>query len=91
MAGWLKAVFGLFDDPDRPVQVGRRMSEPEAHMWADVLRREGIGAGVRNEGLPPYTGSMTSSYTVWVRPDVAARARRIMSGETDEGESHEKT
>ena len=80
--GWLKSLLGQFDDSDSPVQVGRQMSEPEAHMWADVLRREGIGAGVRNEGLPPYTSSMSANYSVWVKPGEAERARKIVSGET---------
>ena len=80
---WLKSLLGLFDDSDSPVQVGQQMSEPEAHMWADVLRREGIGAGVRNEGLPPYTSSMSSNYSVWVKPGDAERAEQIVSGNAD--------
>lgn len=80
---WLKSLLGLFDDFDSPVQVGQQMSEPEAHMWADVLRREGIGAGVRNEGLPPYTSSMSSNYSVWVKPGDAERAEQIVSGNAD--------
>lgn len=91
MVNWLKSLFGFTDDPDRPVQIGQQMSEPEAHMWASVLKEEGIGAGVKNEGLPPYTSSMSSNYTVWVKPDDAARAEEIMSNEPHEGGPDETT
>lgn len=89
MVNWLKSMFGFTDDPDRPVQVGQQMSEPEARMWADVLLGEGIGAGVKNEGLPPYTSSMSSDYTVWVKPDDVERAVEIISSEPHEGEPDE--
>ncbi len=82
---WLKSLLGLFSAADAPVSVGGRMPEPEAHMWAEVLRSEGIGAGVRNEGLPPYTSSMSSNYSVWVQSGDAERARQIVSGEKEEG------
>lgn len=85
MVNWLKSLFGFIDDPDRPVQVGQQMSEPEARMLADMLREEGIGAGVRNQGLPPYTSSMSSNYTVWVSPGDVEQAERVMSIEPHEG------
>jgi|GEM_PF-7086491 hypothetical protein len=84
MLNFLKSLFGFTDDHDRPVQVGQQMSEPEAGMLADMLREEGIGAGVRNQGLPPYTSSMSSNYSVWVKPGDAEQAERIMSSEPDE-------
>ena len=85
MLNLLKSLFGFTDDPDRPVQVGQQISEPEARMVADMLREEGIGAGVRNQGLPPYTSSMSSNYSVWVKPGDAERAEHIMSSEPHEG------
>ena len=61
---WLKSLFGLKDDPDRLVRVGGMMSEPEAQMWAGVLKGEGIGAmQCRTKGYPPYTSSMGSNYS----------------------------
>ena len=89
---WLKSLFGLVeDDPDRLVRVGGPMPEPEAHMWTGVLKGEGIGAVVQNEGLPPYTSPMGSHYTVWVRFRDAEAAEQMMMGRPHNGGSHENT
>ena len=88
---WLKALFGLEDDPDRLVRVGGMMPEPEAQMWAGVLKGEGIGAAVQNEGYPPYTSSMSSNYSVWVRFRDAEVAERMIMGKPHDGGPHEKT
>ncbi|MCY4530681.1 MAG: hypothetical protein OXD46_16845 [Chloroflexi bacterium] len=88
---WLKALFGQNDDPDRLVRVGGMMPEPEAEMWAGVLKGEGIGAAVQNEGYPPYTSSMSSSYSVWVRFRDAEAAERMIMGRPRDGGPHETT
>lgn len=75
---WLLSLLGFKDDPDRLVRIGGLMSEPEAEMWAGVLKGEGIGAMVQNEGLPPYTSSMGSNYTVWVKFRDAEDAERMI-------------
>ena len=56
------------------------MPEPEAQMWVGVLKGEGIGAVVQNEGLPPYTSSMGSNYSVWVRFRDAEAAEQMIMG-----------
>ena len=89
--GWLKSLLGLEDDPDRLVRVGGLMPEPEAHMWTGVLKGEGIGAAVQNEGLPPYTSSMGSHYTVWVRFRDAEAAEQIIMGKSRHGGPNETT
>ena len=89
--GWLKSLFGHGDDPDRLVRVGGLMPEPEAQMWAGMLKGEGIGAAVQNEGLPPYTSSMGSHYTVWVRIRDAETAERMIMGKPHDGGPHETT
>lgn len=88
---WLKSLFGLVDDPDRLVRVGGLMPEPEAEMWTGVLKGEGIGAVVQNEGLPPYTSSMGSNYSVWVRFRDAEAAERMIMGRLHGGGPHETT
>ena len=89
--GWLRSLFGRDDDPDRLVRVGGLMPEPEAEMWAGVLKGEGIGAAVQNDGLPPYTSSMGPHYTVWVRFRDAETAERMIMGRPHDGGSHETT
>ncbi len=89
--GWLKSLFGHEDDPDRLVRVGGLMPEPEAQMWAGVLKGEGIGAVVQNEGLPPYTSPMGSHYTVWVRFRDAETAERMIMGKSRHGGPNETT
>ena len=86
---WLLSLLGFKDDPDRLVRIGRLMSEPEAEMWAGVLKGDGIRAMVQNEGLPPYTSSMGSNYALWVRFRDAETAERMVMGKTDEGGPHE--
>ncbi|MDE2718568.1 MAG: DUF2007 domain-containing protein [Dehalococcoidia bacterium] len=88
---WLKSLFGLKDDPDRLVRVGGLMPEPEAQMWVGVLKGEGIGAVVQNEGLPPYTSSMGSNYSVWVRFRDAEAAEQMIMGRLHGGGPHETT
>ena len=88
---WLKSLFGLKDDPDRLVRVGGLMPEPEAQMWAGVLKGEGIGAAVQNEGYPPYTSSMSSNYSVWVRFRDAEAAEQMITGRLHGGGPHETT
>ena len=88
---WLKSLFGLKDDPDRLVRVGGLMPEPEAQMWVGVLKGEGIGAVVQNEGLPPYTSSMGSNYSVWVRFRDAEAAEQMIMGKLHGGGPHETT
>ena len=89
--GWLKALFGLEEDPDRLVRVGGMMSEPEALMWQGAFKGEGIGAMVQNEGYPPYTSSMSSSFSVWVRIRDAEAAERMIMGKPHHGGPHGTT
>lgn len=88
---WLKSLLGLEGDPDRLVRVGGLMPEPEAQMWAGVLKGDGIGAMVQNDGLPPYTSSMGSNYTVWVRFRDAEAAEQILMGKPHYGGPNETT
>ena len=83
MIDWLKTLLGWnpSEGSDAPVRVGEMMSEPEAYLWAERLRNEGIGAGVKNEGIPPYTSAMSATFSVWVSPDGEETARRIMGGD----------
>lgn len=91
MLDWLTSLFAPSDGPDRQTRVGDPMPEPEARMWAGVLMREGIGAMVKDEGLPPYTSPMGSHFTLWVKARDADLATQIITSPPDPGDDHETT
>jgi len=84
VVNWFKALIGIVDDDDKLVEITGLMSEPEAVMWVDRLKDEGIGAVVQNRGLPPYTSSMSDNYTVWTTALHADRAREVMRNDDAE-------
>jgi hypothetical protein len=78
MFRWLRRWLGYEEEPLEELVGG--LSEPEAAMWAEMLRRQGTPAMVKTS--TPLIGEMAGTatdYAVCVRAGDAARARDILS------------
>ena len=84
----IRSMFNRFtgaDDPGRLIEISDALPEPEAMMLQDYLRQEGIGAAIQNRGLPPYTSTLGSHYSLWVQARDEHRARELLEqGEHEE-------
>ena len=75
---WLRRWLGYDEEPLEELVGG--LSDPEAEMWAEALRNEGIPALVTSAN--PLLGQATRTsqdFSLHVRLRHAARARRILA------------
>ncbi len=77
---WLTRFLGGSDPDDDPlVRVAEGIGEPEARMWQETLRREGIPSLVKSPsallGDVAYT---TVDFAVWTKTSDEERAREII-------------
>ncbi len=76
MLRWLKRWLGYDEEP--LVELVGGLSDPDAEMWAEMLRNSGIPVVVKSANpLPGYLGTRaaTFDYSFHVRAGDAARAR----------------
>jgi hypothetical protein len=79
MLRWLRRWLGYEEEPLEELVGG--LSDPEAAMWAEMLRNEGIAVVVKSASpLVGYLATRTlSDFALCVRAGDAARARDILS------------
>jgi hypothetical protein len=78
MLRWLRRWLGYDEEPI--VELVGGLSDPEAAMWAERLRTQGIPAMVKTS--TPLLGEMAGTamnYALCVRASDAARARNILA------------
>lgn len=71
----------FFESPDPIVKVAAGMSEPEAHMYRELLEGNGVPAMAKNMNVLSVTyeaGSLSSDVDLWVRRSDFARARELL-------------
>ena len=79
MLRWLRRWLGYDEEP--VVELVGGLSDPEAEMWAEMLRNEGIAVVVKSASpLVGYFATRTlADFALCVRANDAARARDVLS------------
>jgi hypothetical protein len=74
-------------DPDEIVRLATAANPTEAHIWADVLKAEGIRARVVGDYLQASFGDLSGTLPeVWVRRADVPRAEEILRRDLHGGE-----
>jgi len=78
MLRWLRRWLGYDEEPLEEIVGG--LSDPEAEMWSEMLRKEGIPVLVKSASpLLGESARTASDFALHVRASDAARARDILA------------
>lgn len=77
---WLRRLLGDVPEEDRLVRIAEMLSEPEARMWEEALRNEGIPAVARSPTAQASPGYSWVDFSIWTKASDAERARSIIEG-----------
>jgi hypothetical protein len=80
---WLRELVMPNRGEDRLERIADLLSEPEARMWQDVLRQEGIPCIVKSLTAGAEPGYSLNDFSLWTKVNDAEAARAIVLGDAE--------
>jgi hypothetical protein len=78
---WLREFLAPNRGENRLVRIADLMSEPEAKMWQEALRQEGIPSIVKSLTGGAEPGYSLNDFSLWTSSQDVERASALVTGE----------